>query len=231
MLLDETHWNCFRQNFPNQPVQGEVGNCPSSYLKYKKLQLPSKYSKLENRALNRSEVRKICQDGSIDVLASFSCVMAWGGQRRDHYKKAIENKHLPEIIGLLIKGIPREAAFNFLNDLYLSKKLTGIGIAFFTKLIYFFGSKQNGFILDQWTSKSSALLCVSPPVRIGKTRQNGKTIYFPEKDTTGAEYEKFCCFIEHLADKLGWNADATEVALFGKGTAWRKHIEKHFPKK
>jgi Putative 8-oxoguanine DNA glycosylase OGG-like protein len=224
MLLDQTHLEKFRTCFQAEPTQKPVGKNPFSY--DNQIDLPQKY---RNKILNRKEIRKLCREHKVKPLTAFTCVMAWGGQWKKHYKNAIANKSLPKIIKLLRQGLPRKEAFDLLNNLYLSKKLPGLGIAFFTKLIYFFSPKQDGFILDQWTAKSAALLCDYTPIKLEKSYGG------PDKKTTGAEYENFCRFIEYLTKKRNWKSpDATEIALFGKidrrKTDWRKYVEEHFPK-
>jgi len=227
MNLDPSHFDCFCKIYGKPPVQKPVGFAPSSYTHRPARSIPKKYWR---GRLNRVDLRRICRDPTVDVLSAFSCTMAWGGQRHNHFRVAIKSHSLRQVLELLRAGLPRDVAFKLLNDLYRQKKLPGLGIAFFTKLIFFFSPSADGFILDQWTAKSAALLCTFPPIRLGGS---GK-YHFPATDTSGAEYLDFCKFVEHLTKQLNkrlksWTNSQTEIALFGgKGTAWRKHVATHF---
>ena len=59
---------------------------------------------------------------------------------------------------MLEQNLCRVGAYKQFHRLVNEKKLTHMGPAYFTKLIYFLGSKQNGYIMDQWTARSMNLL-------------------------------------------------------------------------
>lgn len=109
--------------------------------------------------------------------------------------------------------------------------LPGLGPAFFTKLIFFLGPKhkchimdQYGYIMDQWTAKSTNLLFQPPVVKIVGS--------WVTPDNDEGVYEEFCERVEQIAKLLGCCGAEAERQLFSqrrpKPTHWRYYVQ-HIP--
>jgi hypothetical protein len=108
-------------------------------------------------------------------------------------------------------------------------EIPGITAAYFTKLIYFLGPGHDGYIMDQWTSKSVNLIFDRPIVLLDTG--------FVSKRNTRANYAAYCQCIEWLARQYPEQSpyqpvdgEWIERALFssgGKGEevgAWRQYV-------
>ena len=87
-------------------------------------------------------------------------ILSWGGMNREHGKSLFQNKEWLELFEKIRsnKITTREEAYALFTALRKSKKLKGMGPAYFTKLICFVNPNLKGFIMDPWTSKSINLL-------------------------------------------------------------------------
>jgi hypothetical protein len=78
------------------PDQGAVGKKPADYF----MRMPSAdqpdpvcLAKIPHRGmakLTRDQVRAIARDSSIPPLAAYACIMAWGGQRMNHFVSSLD---------------------------------------------------------------------------------------------------------------------------------------------
>jgi hypothetical protein len=106
--------------------------------------------------------------------------------------------------------------------------IKGLGISFYTKLLYFFRPKPDAYILDQWTAKSARLLFNPCPINL-----NGD---LPDPATKPAQYEWFCAQLDNFAPIVwptiaGITGENAEVAIFDEGRGhgeWRKYVVAHF---
>ena len=100
--------------------------------------------------------------------------------------------------------------------------MKGIGPAYYTKLIFFFGD-QSGLIMDQWTARSTNLL-------LGKTLI--KLVGNVVSDTNSEQvYGEYLHFVAELKNHLGINSLAkAEELIFScphKHRAVKKRLGKH----
>ena len=155
----------------------------------------------------RSQVRSICRDASIHPLLGYAAVMAWGGQNFRFFDMSIQSRSLIPLL-MRLKGSGYTRAEDFDHCLRL---IPGVGIAYFTKLLFFFRPASDAYILDQWTAKGITFLC-SPnaPIRLDRSG------HAPAPDTRGREYEEFCKCIEQAASSIGWTPEQVEIGIFGK---------------
>ena len=159
-------------------------------------------------------------------------IFAWGGINRKHACSALQSfvGWEPIISNLRSEKCSSIEAYNQFYELRKSKKLSGIGPAYYTKLIFFCHPKHDGYIMDQWTARSVNLLVdqTEAHVRLNKSK------YFQGVSDTNDQrvYEKFCNNVERLAKKCG-KGDPSEIeeALFSKGGRnkldWRRYVIKH----
>jgi len=224
---------------PTPPTQPAVGNSPQEYLDI--LAEPAILAKLPHGVplaahalhhfplhapLTRAQVRTICTDMRVDVLEAYAVAMAWGGQNRDHFRNSVIARRLPTLLHQLRSGGSRLTDFGITQT--AANHIGGLGISFYTKLLYFFRPTPDAYILDQWTAKSARLLF--NPCQISL---NGD---LPDPDTTPAQYDWFCAQLDNFA-RIIWptiapvTGEDAEVAIFdvgrGKGE-WRKYVVAHF---
>lgn len=182
--------------------------------------------------LNHSFVRRDFLDHErIDKLSDKELsisILSWGGMNRRHGLALFKNQEWLEIVDLIRTGkLNRRDAFSAFSNLREHKILPGMGPAYYTKLICFLNRDLNGYIMDQWSSKSLNLLLDKPLVRLTSSGQ--------VKDSNTADtYEEFCKGIESLAELIGKSPLDTEEAMFSYGGRkkglWRRYVVQHFPK-
>jgi len=152
--------------------------------------------------------------------------MAWGFQGRgpgNAYPKKAWGKRaqfqdrLKNLRGM--RNSKRCEAYNLFAG---KNRVPGLGPAYFTKLLYFFGS-GNHYVMDQWTVKSVCLLTGRKIVK----NSGGH----PSKDNTGFNYNLFCRVVDDLAQKFGSTGDVIEQKLFSIGSikkkprgVWRQYV-------
>ncbi len=233
--MSQVHIRKFWESFPTTPDQPAVGHSPQDYLE--KLNTicglrfvwPAAYPPGK---LTRPELRKLCRDTKVDVLVAYAAVMAWGGRGVDsrNYRLSLEaqsRKNLGVILEALRKSTnDRQKDFEEMKR--AAANIKGLGISFYTKLLFFFRKKPDAYILDQFTAKSSSLLFDPCPVIL-------TTSGYPDPNTTPESYESFCSNVEALAKSpqqpTVWTAEQIEQAMFDvRGGTWRKHIRSVYGK-
>ncbi len=111
---------------------------------------------LPTEPVNRTDLRAFCRSPSSSPEACFIACMAWGMMRGANPQLAWTHRHrwLSIVERLRDGGISRADAY----ALFHNEQIPGLRTAYFTKLIYFLRPETDGYILDQWTGKSVALL-------------------------------------------------------------------------
>lgn len=191
-------------------VQPAVGDAPAKWAIDMGIQ--HEYS-LPSLSLSRSEVKDICTDED-DVLKAYLIVMAWGGQGRWRGGKASVSKAWrnrdsikEKLLKLKNDGLSREESYNLFSG---KNSIPGLGPAFFTKLLYFFRSQCDCYIMDKWTTRAILLLTNTKIIK----HYDGQ----PSRNNTSINYENFCLVIEDLANKINAsNGDEVEQRLFSNG--------------
>ncbi len=220
---------------PTPPVQPAVGNAPIGFLTAPAFPA-AKFIRSQfagyalGGPLSRADVRAICTNRFIEPLAAYAVAMAWGEQRDDHFAVSISSSALPVLLEeLRTSKNSREHDFG----VTAAAGIDGLGIAFYTKLLYFFRPAADAYILDQWTAKSAHLLFSPAPMRLGSPGEDG--YYGPHPATTPKEYEAFCASLDGLGATLwrgsGAIGENAEAAMFdvGRGRGlWRNFVKPHF---
>jgi hypothetical protein len=185
---------------------------------------------LPNKPLTRSRVRRICMNRKRHVMFGYICVMAWGNQGgrggKANAALAWRCRHDMETRLALLRSdsLSGETAF----DLFCgSGKIPGLGPAYFTKLIFYFRRKMDGFICDQWTAKSVNYL-----VGYRLLKMDGD--YLSARNS-GKNYVLYCQIIDALRHELHKHdqcltCEQVEQRLFSVGGhdgvagPWRKIV-------
>jgi len=248
-MLNLQHARVLSSIYPFPPSPPPTGKKPEVY--FKELDDPNEIRRLKNslseggyaQAItsvnDRTFVRKVCQDSHVDPFAAYIVAMAWGGRDMGNFRYTLDCQ--AQIVTLIAKlrksGNSRDYDFDKVQA--AAKSIKGLGISFYTKLLYFFRPMSDAYILDKWTAMACYILFVPQPIRLVK-RPDKSGHRAPEIDTTGQEYEKFCAEIDQLSGFL-WPGlsiagDVAEMAMFGvppipgnNSKQWRKHIESNFP--
>lgn len=226
----QLHWDFFQSVQERNADQGATGSIPTDWARRLDLNYPE-ISNLPDQLLDRRQVRTICLDGTRHVLVGYTCAMAWGGQgtyNRRHAKSPWDHRgRLVEHLKRLRSGtLGRSDSYNqFCGD----GRIHGLGLSFFTKLLYFF-SPNSSSIMDQWTAKSLNLLtgrCV--------VKMDGDS---PSNRNTGDDYTAFCSEIDLIAAEMRCDGDKVEERLFSRGKEkgqprgkWREYVRSNWRQK
>ena len=217
--MNEKHFEKFKNKSKPEPkwVGGNVFNWWLSVFNIQDTRLKP------TKELCRNQLKTLCASADYSDVEAFAAVMAWGRMRRDHGRQLKTNiENVCDVVGHLRRGQYSSVdAYSKFFDLRYDKTLPGMGAAYYTKLIFFCSPKHDGYIMDQWTSKSinlifgSEIVDVTPPGWVND-KNNSTT------------YNKFCRCIEKLSQRGGWSPEDTEIRLFSKGGAkkdcWRSYV-------
>ena len=175
-----------------------------------------KISELPETPLNRAELLELFHlyrakrklDESI-IRRLIISVLAWGGMRssKTQGKLAISTiANYQWVCTKLLNGMSPIDAYAEFYDLKRSKAMEGIGPAFYTKFIFFFGD-QSGLIMDQWTARSTNLICNREIIKLDG-------IYVSARNSEQT-YSKYLEFISELQNQLDMESPAkTEELIF-----------------
>ena len=191
-----------------------------------------------DKKIDRCDVRKFVDNKDANALAKVLFILAWGGMTLPNAKKALEsyqNCWKKIVDDMLEKNLCRDEAYKRFHSLVENGKLTHMGPAYFTKLIYFLEPKHNGYIMDQWTARSMNLLRKSDEYEIQlipTTKRNSdgfRKFRVNQKKNHVCIYRAFCEDLEHLAEYLDIDPEETEKLIFSKGGrvnmgCWRRFV-------
>lgn len=221
MKLRPAQIDRLRQIYPIPPSQDAVGRPPKTYLELIGVDPASVQSQGIDltRPITREQARHICSDPKMDAQAAYAVAMAWGAQNLKHFNLSKDHPNLRILIDeLRTTGGDREADFHRAKDLL--GDVPGIGISYFTKLLYLCRPTGDAYILDQWTAKSLDVLLQDSPVELSSW--GGPAVW-----TTREDYGKYCSALEGIATMLGdeWTGESVETALFDhRSGEWRNHV-------
>ncbi len=224
-------WGCF----PNPPQQPAVGDSPQDYLKKLNehcglmLTWPKSHP---TGQLTRTQLRALCRDTKVDVLIAYAAVMAWGGRGVDsrNYRLSLSDRSRTALIKILteLRASKANRKDDFAAMQQAAECIKGLGISFYTKLLFFFREKPDAYILDQFTAKSAKLLFDPCPVALNSSG-------YPDPDNEPESYEQFCAAAEAMgagcASSPVWTGNQVEQAMFDvRGGAWRKYLRSVYGK-
>jgi len=173
----------YKENISKVPISIRERGWESSSVNscFRKIKFKWKPSQLSNAKLTRNELiiiinqKKIQKNiNSIEMKLFILEILAWGGIRF-HKDKIVSSINIIEKICFkLFNGeISRLKAYEYFNEAQLTRKIIGLGPAYYTKLIFFFGD-QTGLIMDQWTARSINLLSNKKIVLLSSNYVNPK---------------------------------------------------------
>ncbi|MCF4009595.1 8-oxoguanine DNA glycosylase OGG fold protein [Rheinheimera sp. UJ63] len=231
-FLTSSHAEFFAKNMLNLSNETWAGGNVLAFAKYlSEKGFPLNLSDYLNQKLYRKNLFEFVRKNANSTLDCCISILAWGGMNREHALQAFACWSEWEPIAIKIRSgeLTRSEAYNAFSELRKSKKLKGLGAAYFTKIIYFLSkSEYRGYIMDQWTARSSNLLLNTKLIELTKTTlKYGKLSYFVSDKNSAETYEKFCLFVEHLAQVYQTTPDLIEMSLFSQGYGmgkWRNYV-------
>lgn len=214
----------------------KLSSCEQDYLgnnslKWGNYVLPdTKIDNYLNKQLNRYELFDYSQNLKIDNLNVLVAILSWGGMNRRHAVNLFSNPiTLMELVNNLRNRVyqTRQSAFEAFQIKRENGLLPGLGIGYYTKLICFLSPQLNGYIMDQWVSKSINLLTGEKIVSLSNYKGRG----WVNDNNNYETYETLCSKIDQLATILGCSGFEAEKRLFsiGKGQgAWRNYLIQNY---
>ena len=176
-----------------------------------------------NRKFDRYELLDYCNDHKNDDYNCCVAIVSWGGMRRDHGRRLFENTLvLDKLIFKLRNGLyeSRQEAFTDFKVHRINGQLPGLGIGYFTKFICFLAPQLNGYIMDQWASKSINLLTGQEIIKISAAG-------WVTDENNSHTYERYCSLIDVLAQQLNCTGFEAEKRIFSVGRGlgiWRRYL-------
>jgi hypothetical protein len=238
--MNEQHLAEFKESLPEAlETEQWAGSKINGWWNWvsKRIETPFPETELPECQLNRDKLKMFCNKDS--GKADWEClaaVMAWGGQNRKHGVTVFNRfEEVQPIIHEMRHGaISHIEAYKRFDAIWQKPEKLGMGAAYFTKLIFFCEPTHEGYIMDQWTSKSINLLMDKEIVHLTA----GHVI----KKNTYENYANFCSCTNSIAEALNIQSDdkgeKVEIAMFSKGGRekwrWRQHVVneyKNFGKK
>jgi hypothetical protein len=223
--MSQIHINKFWSCFPNPPAQPAVGDFPQNYLA--KLNFICGYqliwpSNHPTGKLTRIQLRALCRDANVDVLVAYAAVMAWGGRGVEsrNYRLSLSYESRPHLISILtqLRASKQNRQDDFADMQKAATSIKGLGISFYTKLLFFFREDSDAYILDQFTAKSALLLFDNCRVILNSSG-------YPNTDNTPKSYEWFCKTAEEIGRGRGWTGEQIEQAMFDvRSGEWRRYL-------
>lgn len=163
---------------------------------------PEKSLRYKDSSLNRSSLRdyilseKNSQTASANLYDIVVNILAWGGMSYRHGRKALLcwDNWQPICDGLVSGKLSYTEAYDEFFEAQHSGKMSGIGPAYYTKLIFFLGDGE-GLIMDQWTSKSINLIHEENIIKL--------TGGYVSRFADSGMYKNYVLCVAELADKMG----------------------------
>jgi len=194
--------------------------------------------KIEDRSYSRADVFNFVNNPRNDDLTCAFLIFAWGGMSYRNARLLLANPK-PMINNIeLIRGsdIYRDDAYHEFYVYHQAKIVKGLGPAFYTKLLYFLGKKNNwsAYIMDQWTALSVNYIFADDIVKMNKIKHSNKVIYTVSGENDYKIYSKFNHAVEKIAKELNEldrnllvTPDEAEIMIFSEGRGkglWRSHL-------
>lgn len=181
-----------------------------------------------NMMFDRYQLLEYCQNANNNDINVIVAILSWGGMRRDHGRRLFQNPNgLYTLVGNLRGGHygSRQEAFEAFYEMRRNGLLPGIGIGYYTKLICFLAPNLNGYIMDQWVSKSINLL-INNREFIHLTNNN-----WVNDNNTPEIYERFSQYVDELGQILNCSGFEAEKRIFSVGRGqgqWRNYLIQNY---
>lgn len=200
LRLLKLEWNILQtsdpEGIPRMAAKGPARYNPQNTARVSKMPNYEKYPTVTN---TKPEIKAMVADPKNSNLKLFFYILAWGGivnrarnpqmlVRRLMTDK-VARRELIKTLELIRNGnLSNGDAFDAFQRLRRSKTLQGVGVSYFTKVLYFLRPGQHSFILDQFTAKAINYLHSKDPNSYPQIPMDGD---MPANNLTGRDYEAY----------------------------------------
>jgi hypothetical protein len=196
----KAEWNMLQQSDPlgnkYMDARGPSKYNPSRLASIAGMNNPENYPTTTN---SKPEVKAMVADKTNSSLKLLFYIMAWGGMvnRANNpkllYRKLKTDKEARRIVNdalneIRFGSLSNSQAFDLLQGLRKQGALPGLGVSFFTKVLYFLRPGKNAFILDQFTAKGMNYLHSKDPAHYPQIDMDND---FPANNLTGTDYDAY----------------------------------------
>ena len=189
--------------------------------------IPALSTAFSQQKMTRSFLKESSSDKRITDRDLLWGILSWGKMRRDAARRLAqyEETWIKVIRSLRGENLTRLDSYSLCAETVAGNPSGGIVPAYYTKLIFFANPRHDGYIMDQWTSRSVNLLVCGDPIVAMRTSNHVSPA------NTAETYETYCRIVETLSKVLiDKNPEETESCLFSTGGSknkraqWRKHV-------
>ncbi len=193
----------------------------------KSVDIPALSSTFSQQTMTRNFLKQSSSDKRVTDRDLLWGILAWGKMRRDAARRLAqyEESWIKVIRSLRCDNLTRLDSYSLCAETVAGNPSGGIGPAYYTKLIFFANPRHDGYIMDQWTSRSVNLLVSGDPIVLMQTPN-----YVSPKNSAET-YETYCRIVETLSKLLiDKNPEETERCLFSTGgnkndrAKWRDRV-------
>jgi hypothetical protein len=182
-------------------------------------------SEFSHQKMTRSFLKQSSEDKRVTDRDLLWGILAWGKMRRDAARRfaQYEDSWIKVIRSLRSENLSRMDSYSLCAETVAKNPAGGIGPAYYTKLIFFANPRHDGYIMDQWTSRSVNLLVSEGPIVAMRTSNH------VSPQNNAETYETYCRIVETLSKVLvDKNPEETELCLFSTGgrtmASWRRYV-------
>ena len=169
----------------------------------------SQLDRYGDTAFNRTTLRdyisleKDCGAAAENIFQIVVNILAWGGMQYNHGRTALRcwDKWQPICLKLISGDYNHIDAYDAFFAAHNDGSISGIGPAYYTKLIFFLGD-GNGLIMDQWTSKSINLIQERNTIKLS----NG----YVSKFANSENYDAYIQAVSEISQRLDMTGAALE---------------------
>lgn len=187
--------------------------------------IPALSSTFSQQTMTREFLKQSSSDKRVTDRDLLWGILSWGKMRRDAARRLekYEDSWIKVIRSLRSENLTRMDSYSLCAETVAENPSGGIGPAYYTKLIFFANPRHDGYIMDQWTSRSVNLLVSGYPIVAMRTSNH------VSPQNSAETYETYCRIVETLSTLLiDKNPEETELCLFSTGgrslASWRRYV-------
>jgi hypothetical protein len=178
---------------------------------------------------DRTVLKNYLRQDNLNDKSALIAIMAWGNRNMKNAKFMFDNGQnescILHLVNIIRSGAfdTRKGAFEYFLSAKNNKKYKGLGISYFTKILWFLKPELKGYILDQFTAKSMNLISDNKVKLVSR--------HYLSPNITAECYEQYCNDIENIAELINESPEIVEEKLFGGDYPdWRKFVNDNYKK-
>lgn len=208
LKLLKLEWNILQtsdpEGVPRMAAKGPARYNPQRTAKVSKMPNFEKYPTVTS---TKPEIKAMVADPKNSNLKLFFYILAWGGivnrarnpqmlVRKLMNDKPARQKLIRTLEQIRNGNLSNGEAFDLFQSLRKENVLTGVGVSYFTKVLYFLRPGKHSFILDQFTAKAMNYLHSKDPNSYPQIPMDGD---MPANNLQGTDYEAYIKGVEQVA--------------------------------